>query len=111
MPQIEILMQTDVFITHAGFNSVNEALNLAVPMYALPMVNDQHMVAKRIKDLELGMVGSFKEITPEILKEVVKELLTNRQWKENCQRISAQFKEAEHLTLVAETLEQICVSE
>ncbi|MFT4144183.1 MAG: glycosyltransferase [Mobilitalea sp.] len=111
LPQIEILMQTDVFITHAGFNSVSEALHYAVPMYALPMVNDQHMVAKRIKDLGLGIVGSFKEVTPEILREVVEELLLQRQWKENCQRISAQFKAADHLTLVAETLERICAGE
>ncbi len=111
LPQIEILMQTDAFITHAGFNSVSEALHYAVPMYALPMVNDQHMVAKRIKDLGLGMVGNFKEVTPEILKKAVDELLLQKQWKENCQKISEQFKAADHLTLVAETIERICESD
>ncbi len=111
LPQVEILMVTDVFITHAGFNSVNEALNFAVPMYALPMVNDQHMVAKRIKDLNLGIVGNFKEVTTEVLKEVVEKLLLQKQWKENCQRISAQFKAANHLTLVVETLDKICEGE
>lgn len=111
LPQLQVLKQTDLFITHAGFNSVSEALHYAVPMYALPMVNDQPMVAKRIKDLGLGIVGNFKEVTPEMLTKVVEKLLLEQQWNENCQRISDQFKAADHLSLVAEILENICVSE
>ena len=62
LPQLAVLRQTDIFVTHAGFNSVSEALYYGIPMYALPLVNDQYMVAKRIKDLELGRVGQFSDI-------------------------------------------------
>lgn len=108
LPQLAILKQTDIFITHAGFNSVSEALYYGVPMYALPMVNDQHMVAKRIKDMELGIVGKFKEITPQALREGVELLLSNMQIKENCVGMSKKFKESNRLSFVAESLIEIC---
>lgn len=107
LPQLAILKQTDVFITHAGFNSVSEALYHGVPLYALPMVNDQYMVAKRIKDMNLGIVGKFKEVTPRDLRDTVENLRTNEQIKENCKRISTQFREFNRLSFVAQSLEEI----
>jgi MGT family glycosyltransferase len=109
LPQLAILKQTDIFITHAGFNSVSEALYNGIPLYALPMVNDQYMVAKRIKDMGLGIVGKFKEITPQALRDGVEELLSNEQIKENCRRISKLFRESDHLSFVVESLEEICM--
>jgi MGT family glycosyltransferase len=107
LPQLAILKQTDIFITHAGFNSVSEALYYGIPLYALPMVNDQYLVAKRIKDMELGIVGKFKEITPQALRDGVEELLSNEQIKGNCQRISMLLRESNRLSFVAESLEEI----
>jgi glycosyltransferase, MGT family len=107
LPQLDILKQTDVFITHAGFNSVLEALNYGIPLYAFPMVNDQHKVAKRIIDMKLGIVGKFSEISSQILRDGVEELILNEQIKKNCQRISNLLKESEHLSFVAESLEEI----
>ncbi len=109
LPQLAILKQTDIFITHAGFNSVSEALYYGIPMYALPMVNDQYLVAKRIKDMELGMVGKFKEITPQTLRDGVEELLSNEQVKGNCRRMSILLRESNRLSFVAESLEEICM--
>ena len=110
LPQLAILKQTDVFITHAGFNSVSEALYYGIPLYTLPIVNDQYMVAKRIKDMELGIVGKFKEITPQTLRDGVENLLLNKQIKENCQRISMQLREFDRLSFVAESLEEVSKS-
>ncbi len=111
LPQLAILKQTDIFITHAGFNSVSEALYYGIPLYALPMVNDQYLVAKRIKDMELGIVGKFKEITPQALRDGVEKLLSNEQIKGNCQRISMLLRESNRLSFVAETLEEISMGQ
>ena len=92
LPQLEILNRADVFITHAGFNSVNEALYFGVPMLALPQVNDQHMVAKRLVTMQLGMAESMKELSPEILRTKIETLITNREIKENCMQISREMK-------------------
>lgn len=92
LPQLEILKKADVFITHAGFNSVNEALYFGVPMLALPQVNDQHMVAKRITTMKLGITEDIKEITEEVLKSRIESLLVDKSYKENCMQLSDEMK-------------------
>jgi len=92
LPQLEILKRADVFITHAGFNSVNEALYFGVPMLALPQVNDQHMVAKRLVSMELGMSESIKELSPETLRSKTEALIMDKKIKENCMKISREMR-------------------
>lgn len=55
VPQLEILQNVDLFITHCGMNSVNEAMSFGVPMLAMPIINDQIANAKRITELGIGM--------------------------------------------------------
>lgn len=105
-PQLEVLKRADVFITHAGFNSVNEALYFGVPMLALPQVNDQHMVAKRLVSMHLGMAESMKELSSEILKSKTEALLLNRQIKENCIQVSQKMREAGDLERVIKEVER-----
>ena len=83
LPQFEILKRADVFITHVGFNSVSEALYFGVPMLALPQVNDQHMVAKRLVAMQLGVTENIKELSPEILKSKTDALVLDREIKKN----------------------------
>ena len=40
VPQLEVLQHTDLFITHGGMNSVNEAMYYGVPMLVMPVIND-----------------------------------------------------------------------
>jgi hypothetical protein len=40
-PQVEILKIANLFITHAGMNSVSEAINYGVPIICLPLSGDQ----------------------------------------------------------------------
>jgi len=53
-PQIEILKRAHLFITHAGMNSVSEAIHYAVPLICIPLSGDQNFVAWRVAD-ELGI--------------------------------------------------------
>jgi len=53
-PQIEILKRAHLFISHAGMNSVSEALNYGVPILCLPLGGDQPLIAWRVAD-ELGI--------------------------------------------------------
>lgn len=105
LPQLEILKRADVFITHAGFNSVNEALYFGVPMLTLPQVNDQHMVAKRIVSMQLGLTESIMELTPELLRMKTKTLLKDTIIKENCMRISQEMRESADLHQTVSKLE------
>lgn len=52
--QLEVLEQADLFITHGGMNSINEAMYYGVPMLVFPYATDQPANADRIAELGLG---------------------------------------------------------
>lgn len=71
VPQIEVLRHADVFLTHCGMNSVNEALCLGVPMVAMPFINDQVTNAARLVDLGLAKrVRAFPSSGRELYRAV-----------------------------------------
>ncbi|MDE7250249.1 MAG: glucosyltransferase, partial [Lachnospiraceae bacterium] len=87
--QIEVLKQSDVFITHCGMNSVNEALYYQVPLVLFPQTNEQRGVAYRVHELGAGnylMKNSSKSIG-----EAVKEILANPSYKQNAAKIAESF--------------------
>ena len=82
VPQIEVLKHADVFLTHCGMNSVNEAITAKVPMIAMPFVNDQLANAQRIVELGIGKrIRSFPSSSKQMYK-VAKEIVSDYQIKE-----------------------------
>ncbi|ODM26368.1 hypothetical protein A7W90_09115 [Clostridium sp. Bc-iso-3] len=61
-------------------------------MLALPQVNDQHKVAKRLVSMELGMTENIEELSPEILRSKTEALIMDRKIKENCMQISREMR-------------------
>jgi N-glycosyltransferase len=51
-----LLPACDLFLTHAGFGGVREALTAGVPMVALPLYADQPANARRLAELGAGVV-------------------------------------------------------
>ncbi len=94
IPQLEILKHTDVFISHGGLNSVSEALYYGVPVITVPMANDQPAVAKRITELGAGLQLRLEEITPELLRNSVFEVLAEPGYQMHSHEISESFLKA-----------------
>jgi MGT family glycosyltransferase len=94
VPQLEVLKRTSVFISHGGFNSVSEALYHGVPVIAIPMVNDQHMVAKHLTRVGAGLALKMADIAKPVLKDAVERVLSDSSFKEAADRISWTFRSA-----------------
>ena len=54
IPQLRVLRHADVFLTHGGMNSVQEATVSGVPMLLAPRVREQRLTARRVVSLSLG---------------------------------------------------------
>lgn len=54
-PQIELLKQASIFITHGGSNSVCEAIAARTPMIVIPLVNDEFLNAEMIVERGIGL--------------------------------------------------------
>ncbi|WP_430191030.1 nucleotide disphospho-sugar-binding domain-containing protein [Peribacillus frigoritolerans] len=94
VPQLDVLRQTDVFISHCGMNSTSESLYFEVPLVMLPMTNDQPIVAQRVKELGAGVILDIQQLTVENLKQAVSEVFQNPIYKENAKKISRSFRDA-----------------
>ena len=77
VPQLEVLQKADLFITHGGMNSVNEAIYFGVPMIVLPIGNDQPTVAKQVQACGLGQELAIRSIDSSHLQEAVEDVLSN----------------------------------
>lgn len=93
VPQSEILKYTDVAITHAGMNSTSDLLYNNVPFVAIPIGADQPYMAGRSAELGATISLDKDKITPEILKDSVKKVLTDPSYLENIKKISDSFKQ------------------
>jgi MGT family glycosyltransferase len=77
VPQLEVLSRASLFATHAGMNSVNEALYHAVPMLMLPQGADQPLVAARVEELGAGVALSGGSVSAGALQGLAGQLLAN----------------------------------
>jgi len=56
VPQLSVLQQADLFISHGGVNSVHQALYCGVPLLFFPQQVEQALVAARIAELGAGQL-------------------------------------------------------
>lgn len=91
VPQLDVLQQADLFITHCGMNSVNEAMSFGVPMLALPIINDQIGNANRIVELGIGLRMRAFPTTAKKLYENAMKVLANTEIRENARWIKEEI--------------------
>ncbi|MDS0524273.1 glycosyl transferase [Clostridium sp. SHJSY1] len=94
VPQLEVLKQTDVFITHGGMNSTNEGLYYYIPLILIPQSVDQPFVANRVAELGAGIVIEKAKVTPEILRQSVVRIFSDNTFRINSKKIGKSLREA-----------------
>ena len=102
-PQLQILQRADLFVTHAGFNSANQALMTSTPMICIPQAADQFLTASIIHELGCGIC--FKP-SPKVqaIALAAQLLLGDTQYKN---RTLAIGKELAHLPTIKEFVDSL----
>ena len=108
VPQVDVLRHADVFLTHCGMNSINEALYAGIPMVAMPFLNDQLTNAERVVALGLGKrVRSFPSRGSELYKAVC-EVYADERYRRNAAGISRALRQQPDWDSVAGRIEGLC---
>ena len=97
VPQTQLLPEVDIFITHGGLNSTQEALLCGIPLIIIPQKYDQFDNARKIVQLEAGIFidKNKTKVTVDVLKDAVKNILDNREkYKKGVDLINKSFIEA-----------------
>ena len=105
-PQLELLKQSSVCITHAGLNTVLEALAQGVPQIAIPVTHDQPGVAARIADKKTGSVTSLDKLTESHLSALLDGVLDNATYRSNARKLQQAIIETNGLARAADLVEQ-----
>jgi zeaxanthin glucosyltransferase len=74
-PQLQLLKQMDLLITHGGANSVLEGLAHGLPVALLPICNDQFLQARFISRAGVGIVLNPAASSPEHYRKQLLPLL------------------------------------
>jgi zeaxanthin glucosyltransferase len=104
-PQLELLKQTSVCITHAGLNTVLESLTQGVPQVAIPVTFDQPGVAARIAQKQTGVVTSLNKLTADHLSTLLDEVLNDSTYRDNARKLQKAIAKANGLSVAADLVE------
>jgi zeaxanthin glucosyltransferase len=105
VPQLELLKRASLCITHAGLNTVLEALTYGVPLVALPVTNDQPGVAARIRDKGIGEFISPSELSADRLSFVIQQVLGEPGYLAQAQRMASAISVANGISSAAHQIE------
>ncbi|XP_057479627.1 UDP-glycosyltransferase 92A1-like [Actinidia eriantha] len=75
-PQLEILSHksTGAFLSHSGWNSVIESLTNGLPVLALPMMGDQHFIAKMLEEETEVCIGLASGSSEAKYKDILEKI-------------------------------------
>ncbi|MFN8371465.1 MAG: macrolide family glycosyltransferase [Anaerolineae bacterium] len=99
VPQLEVLQQVDLFVTHGGMNSINEALYYGVPMVVIPQQLEQYFNGLQVLAKETGiMLGkplAFGQVSVKELRTAVQSMLNSLQrYQAAARHIGDTFRQA-----------------
>jgi MGT family glycosyltransferase len=104
-PQLELLKQTSVCITHAGLNTVLESLAQGVPQVAVPVTFDQPGVAARVAHNQTGVVTSLNKLTTDHLSTLLNEVLNDSTYRDRARKLQKAIAKTNGLSVAADLVE------
>jgi MGT family glycosyltransferase len=107
LPQISVLPQVDVVITHGGNNTVTECLYFGKPMVVLPLFWDQPDNAQRIAETGFGVRLPTYEAGPDELGAAIATALRAPDREARLAAISGRLKSAPGTWQAADLLENL----
>ncbi|MCX2950145.1 glycosyltransferase [Lentzea sp. NEAU-D7] len=87
VPQPLLLECCDLFITHAGHNSVREAMRSGVPLVCTPLFSEQPYNARRCVEAGVGEQLHTETMTTDDVLAACRKVLEDPQYRSNARRI------------------------
>ena len=103
--QIAVLQVADVFLTHCGMNSVNEALYFGVPLVMFPQTPEQGGVCTRV--LQLGAGVKLEKPDAASIRKAIDAVRLTPAYREKAAEISSGFRRCAGARGAAEKILQV----
>jgi MGT family glycosyltransferase len=106
VPQRALLARCAVAITHAGFNTVMDALSFGVPMVALPIAFEQPATGARLERAGAGIMVQ-RGRSPRRIGNALRTVLTNPAYRAAAGRLSQEIATAGGASRAADIVSQV----
>ena len=96
VPQLQILKEADIFISHGGLNSLNERLLLCKkPIIIVPQFGDQFSNAAQVELFGAGILLEKEKINEKVLKNAVNSIIVDEEkYNRGVQKLGESFEKA-----------------
>ncbi len=92
VPQIKVLEQADVFLTHGGMNSVMESCHFGVPMIVFALQPETEITARQVETKGLGISILPEDLSRNKLRNIADTIIKESSYKENIRVIQDELK-------------------
>jgi MGT family glycosyltransferase len=107
VPQVEVVKQAAMFISHGGLNSIHDSLYLNVPMLLVPQQSEQTLNAMRVVELGAGLMLKKPQMNAQTIRESARRLLTEDRFKAAAARVGETFRTAGGAAKAADEVEAL----
>ncbi|MEI6844409.1 MAG: glycosyltransferase [Actinomycetes bacterium] len=107
LPQIKIIPQVDLVITHGGNNTITESLHFGKPMIVLPLFWDQYDNAQRVDETGFGVRLATYEFTDEEIVNAIDDLINNQKLQDLLKETKARIQGNSGIKVGADVIENV----
>lgn len=105
-PQLELLKRAEIVITHAGPNTVFEALMQGKPMIAIPKIFDQPAIAARLAWIGAAVVLPSGKLSAQRLRSALSAVLEDPRYRNAAREIQAKLQSIGGLERATDVIER-----
>jgi MGT family glycosyltransferase len=91
IPFDQLLPKVDVMVTNGGYGAVNHAFSLGIPIVVAGETEEKNFIAARIGWTGAGINLKTQYAEPEQIRTAVRSILTNRQYRDEAERLRKSF--------------------
>jgi UDP:flavonoid glycosyltransferase YjiC (YdhE family) len=110
LPQINIIPQVDLVITHGGNNTTTEAMHYGKPMILLPLFWDQYDNAQRMHELGFGVRLATYAFTEQEMHNALDSLLSDSALGKKMRENAAQIQSRDGLGVASALIEKVALA-
>jgi UDP:flavonoid glycosyltransferase YjiC (YdhE family) len=107
VPQLDLLPRMDAVVSHAGHNTVCEALACGIPLVLAPIRDDQPVVADQVVRAGAGVRVKFARVRAEHLVDGIDQVLHDEGLRSNAARLQAALAAAGGPAAAVDALERL----
>lgn len=105
-PQLDLLRRSVLAVTHAGLNTVLDAMATGTPLVAVPVTNEQPGIAARVAWIGAGEVIVNQQVTPKALRAAILRVRSNPSYRAAAERVRDAIHAGGGAPRAAELIEQ-----